>query len=205
MSGGARNITFQDITLNGSWNAIILKTTLGRGGKISKSWNVQKLALGFIENVTYKNIIYKNNNAVGSVYQTSAIQLNMNYDLDDTSSSVPPETIPSMKNIYISDIVAENVNYAYFLYGSSQNPIQNVHLSNITVTNITSSIAKHCYNIGGVCDKSSVKPACPPCMIDTSVSYAQCPPSNPATSPKTDFIAILLSFMLSLNFIFNSC
>jgi polygalacturonase len=35
MSGGARNVTFRDSTISDAWHALLLKTELGRGGKMA--------------------------------------------------------------------------------------------------------------------------------------------------------------------------
>jgi polygalacturonase len=137
MSAGVRNVTFQDITVNGSDNGIRIKSQRGRGG--------------IVQDITYSNIqLYNVKNAI---YLT----LNYNKNVDPTNATATP----IFNNIVIKDVVSNHATNGWILDGLPESYIRNASFSNINFVN-TKKLVETCDYIYGSC--ASVLPSCPPCL-----------------------------------------
>lgn len=85
-----------------------------------------------------------------------------------TGYNVPPQNdsaTPKIQNIILNNITGDHNDYAWYLKGLPESPIQNLYLGNIINTNTVMNEFDGCTNVTGICDSSSVFPSCPPCII----------------------------------------
>jgi hypothetical protein len=88
--------------------------------------------------------------------------INMFYDT--YRPPINASTTPKIKNIIINNITGDHNDYAWYLKGLPESPIQNLYLGNIIITNTVNKEVGACTNVTGICDSSSVFPSCPPCL-----------------------------------------
>jgi len=127
MSGNVRNVIVEDIHIEGCESGLYIKSMMGRGG--------------VVEDVHFRNI-YINRTQ-------QAIRLTMNYKYRrNLASSMEDgdEEIPHFRNIFVSNVIGENVSEAGVFTGLNTSTIENVHLSNI---NISSQLGFKCEFVTG--------------------------------------------------------
>jgi len=116
MSGGVRNVTVRDCTMNGTDNGLRFKSTRGRGG--------------VVENINISNIKMTR---IGGV----AILFDLFYGSKataDQSGVMASESTPQFRNFHIRNITCESAGQALQLRGLPELPLQNMELTDITLT-----------------------------------------------------------------------
>lgn len=119
MSGGARNIFVSDCTFIGTDIGLRFKTARGRGGIVE---NI------YIKNISMKNILHE------------AILFDMYYFTKATSAlgqkvDFPPvtEATPQFRNFYVSNVVCNGAEKAFFVRGLPEMSIKNINLENMVL------------------------------------------------------------------------
>ncbi len=109
MSGGVKDVLFEDIKMKGTQCGIRIKSARGRGGTV--------------ERITYKDI---DMDSVGT-----AIQVTMLYvqGLKPTNATATP----IFRDIVLQNVRALDSHYAFDIHGLEESPIQNPTLSNVFV------------------------------------------------------------------------
>ena len=129
MSGGVRNVTFEEITLEGTYIGIRMKSQRGRGGVVS--------------GISYRNISMRN-------IATDCIRLNLNYhpDINRTNASATPV----FKDILLA-LLLENIECtvnggsrsaggsSYLIEGLPESQIRNLTLRNVQVARSLKEVA----------------------------------------------------------------
>uniref|UniRef100_A0A914DYF2 Uncharacterized protein n=1 Tax=Acrobeloides nanus TaxID=290746 RepID=A0A914DYF2_9BILA len=138
MSGGVRNVTFQNIIMNGSGAGPRIKSERGRGGTV--------------QDITYTNLTLYN--------VDTAVYITMNYH---TNPQTNETGTPKFVNININNIYADKSSNSWYLDGLPESLINNTFFSNMNFTN-TKNLIEKCDNIIGICDNSTVSPYCPSCI-----------------------------------------
>ena len=120
-SGGVQNIVISNCIFIGTDRGIRLKSRRGRGG--------------FIENVRVSNLIMDN--------VLSPLTMNLYYAcgawgnplVADKSTRLADDGTPHFRNIHISQVTASNAKItAGFIYGLGEAPIEDISLSNISIS-----------------------------------------------------------------------
>lgn len=154
MSGGVRNVTVQDVFIENCESGLYVKSRYGRGG--------------VVEDIHFENVFVR--------HTLQAIRLSMNYgyrrkrrlllqnllssndreeeDKEHESGGVEgggaeddDEGIPHFRNIYVSNLVGEDVAEAGFLYGLNTSTIENIVFRNVS---ISSKLGFNCRYVNGV-------------------------------------------------------
>lgn len=141
MSAGVYNVTFQDITMNGTATGPRLKSQRGRGGVIS--------------DIHYKNISMMN------VQTGISLTLNYHPGLPPTNASATPQ----MHNVTMEGVTLLGVG-AQAKSGISIDGLPESVITGLQLVDVNVSHAKQVF---GTCDYaqgscSGVLPSCPPCL-----------------------------------------
>jgi polygalacturonase len=119
MSGDVRNIVVSNCTFDGTLRGLRIKTGRGRGG--------------IVENFHASNCVMRE---IGD----AAFSITMFYgDVESTPQDID-EGIPTIKDVYWSDIIVSNSNKTADFRGLPESPIQNLTLQNIEVKSAESGI-----------------------------------------------------------------
>ena len=111
-AGGVRNITISNCVCEGTDRGLRFKTGRGRG-------NV-------VENVRAQNVVMRG--------VTDALSVSMLYAGGDVGNPVPvDEGTPRMRNIHLSDIVAQDIKRAAVFEGLPEMPVEELSISNFVV------------------------------------------------------------------------
>lgn len=151
MSGGVRNVTFEEITLEGTYIGIRMKSQRGRGGVVS--------------GISYRNISMRN-------IATDCIRLNLNYhpDINRTNASATPV----FKDILLA-LLLENIECtvnggsrsaggsSYLIEGLPKSQIRNLTLRNVQVARNLKEVT--CVDVECTCDEATEP--CPSCCVRT--------------------------------------
>jgi polygalacturonase len=116
MSGGVQHVWVSDCTFIGTDVGLRFKSTRGRGGVVQDI---------HIRNIRMKDIVGE------------AITFNMYYEKpagDEKLKQPVTEETPVFKDIYISDTVCVGAKQAIQLKGLPEMPIENIHISHVTMT-----------------------------------------------------------------------
>jgi polygalacturonase len=124
MSGGVRNVFFQDCTIKkgssySAFHVLYIKTNKRRGG--------------VIDGVHARRI-------TASGVQREAISVTLNYSL--TGPGFGPIVNPAVRNITVDGMTVSDANYALSLDGLSDSKITGVSIANSTFTNIGTATPK---------------------------------------------------------------
>ena len=140
MSAGVHNVTFFNITLDGTDRGVRLKSQRGRGGLVS--------------NVTYRMLRMKN---VGT-----GVSMNLNYHkgLKPTNATATPR----LDSIILDDVVADDMETAFDLEGLEESHITNIQLHSVKIS--AKKSVESCQYISGSC--SGDTSPCPPCFSKLS-------------------------------------
>ena len=142
MSGGVRDVLFQNITATGGVQGPRIKSERGRGG--------------VVENVVFRDITLRDTKL--------AIQLTDNYDPGIAPTNAT--ATPIFRNITLENIVAVGAASGWVLDGLAESPIHGLTLRNISIAGPSkaSDLFKQCDFVDAstaACE--GVRPACPPC------------------------------------------
>ncbi len=121
MSGGIRNVVITNCIFEGTDRGIRIKTRRGRGG--------------FVENVRISNLIMKGVMCPFVIHQFYFCgEGGKDKYVSDKNAHPVTDSTPFIRKIYLSDISAiDTTAAAGFIYGLPEAPVEDVHLSNITV------------------------------------------------------------------------
>ena len=115
IGGGIRNVTFQNITFEGTDNGIRIKSARDRGG--------------LVENIVYRNLTMKN---VGVAITINLFYFDKAGQQERKPQPVSPTT-PIVRGVRISNITVEGAKTAGEIVGLPEMPIANVLLDNVRV------------------------------------------------------------------------
>jgi polygalacturonase len=153
MSAGVRNVTFENISMDGTGCGIRMKTERGRGG--------------IVEDITYRDITMKN-------IASEAVQMTLNYHAGIKPTN--KTATPIFRNLLIENVWADGVGYAGLYDGLPEQHVINMTLRNVTVLRAKKQWFK-CDYVDGKCE-GGTNP-CPPCFSG-SHPPPQPPPPPPA-------------------------
>ncbi|SMD06325.1 glycoside hydrolase family 28 protein [Kibdelosporangium aridum] len=133
MSGGVRNVFFEDCTIRkgssySAFHVLYIKTNKRRGGTV--------------DGVHARRI-------KASGVQREAISVTLNYSL--TGPGFGPIVNPAVRNITVADMTVDGASYAWSLDGLSESKITGMSIANSTFTKITNATPKI---------KNATKPTC---------------------------------------------
>lgn len=135
MSGGIRNVTFENITMAHTGTGIRMKSMRGRGGEVS--------------DITYRNINMLE-------IDGQCVQMTLNYGKADPTNT---SATPVFDGIVIEDVYCGKSSASFFLDGLPEQSIKNVSFRNVTMGPNAGREAS-CKFIDCRCDNS---PSCPSC------------------------------------------
>ncbi|XP_043721568.1 probable polygalacturonase [Telopea speciosissima] len=151
MSGGISNITVEDLHVRDSAAGVRVKTDKGRGGYIS---NI------IIINITMERVKIPIRFSRGSN--------------DHPDDRWDPNALPTVKGIFISNVVSVDTRKAPVLEGIENAPFEGICMRNVTLSGLPSSATWHCEFVKG--DVVDVHPMpCP--QLQTNDSLFSCPHS----------------------------
>jgi len=116
IGGGIRNVTFQNITFEGTDNGIRIKSARDRGG--------------LVENIVYRNLTMKN---VGVAITINLFYFDKAGQQERKPQPVSPTT-PIVRGVRISNITVEGAKTAGEIVGLPEMPIADVLLDNVRVS-----------------------------------------------------------------------
>ncbi|MCQ2342501.1 MAG: glycoside hydrolase family 28 protein [Paludibacteraceae bacterium] len=135
MSGDVRNIQVQNCTFLGTDVGLRFKSTRGRGGVVENiyirdiyMWAIPNEALLF-------DLFYGGKGAGEETEEELAARMNAEAPAADI-------TTPAFRHIFIRDVVAKDVRSAMLFNGLPEMPIQDVNLSNITMSGTRGAIIR---------------------------------------------------------------
>jgi polygalacturonase len=141
MSAGVRNVTFRDITMNGTANGPRLKSQRGRGGMIS--------------DILYQNITMTN------MGQGISITLNYHPSLPPTNATATPQ----MHNVTIAQVGfapgSSPAGTGASIDGLPESLVTGLSLVDVDISN-AKKVFGTCDYAQGTCE--NVSPSCPPCL-----------------------------------------
>ena len=154
MSGGVYNITFQNISLEGTRCGPRIKSQRGRGG--------------IIDGITYRNITMSN---MGSMF---CVTLNYHDGIPRTNASATP----ALRNVLFEDIVIKDGISGGQFDGLDESPIHGIVLKNVVFQKPHGVTFGKCDNVvNALCEGTTN--VCPPCFTaqgpDFEVSRLQEP------------------------------
>jgi len=127
MSGDVRNIQVQNCTFLGTDVGLRFKSTRGRGGVV-ENIHIRDIYMWAIPNEALLFDLFYGGKGAGEETEEE-IMARMN-------AAAPPvdETTPAFCHIFIHDVVAKDVQSAMLFNGLPEMPLEDVNLSNITMT-----------------------------------------------------------------------
>ncbi|XP_062515864.1 uncharacterized protein LOC134191272 isoform X2 [Corticium candelabrum] len=134
MSAGIRNVTFINITMDGTSNGVRLKSQRGRGG--------------VVRDVVYKNITMKN---IGTSID---ITLNYHHGMKPTNATATPK----FERITLEQVSSNHSNVGFLIDGIPESPIKELRLINVDVD--AEKILETCEYVEGSCANCSYCPKC---------------------------------------------
>ncbi|GAV70961.1 Glyco_hydro_28 domain-containing protein [Cephalotus follicularis] len=149
MSGGIFNVTVEDLHVWDSAAGLRIKTDQGRGG--------------FIANITISNI------------KMERVKIPIRFSRgsnDHPDEKWDPNALPSVKGIYIGNVVSLNSTKAPVLQGIKNAQFEGVCMKNVSIIGIVSSASWHCEFVSGY--TSGVFPSpCPQMQNNSSSSWCR--------------------------------
>jgi len=140
MSGGVFNVTFEDITMEGTLIGARLKTQRGRGGVIS--------------GITYRNVEIRN-------VESRCFELTMNYQPGIAPTNAT--ATPLVENILYENITCASGQHSFFIDGIPEQPIRNVQFRNVVLGGEVGP-ELGCAFVACTCDDATTQAgSCPSC------------------------------------------
>lgn len=147
MSGGIFDVVIEDLHIRNSAAGVRIKTDIGRGG--------------YINNITIANI------TLDKVKIPIRFSRGSN---DHPDEGWDPKALPSVKGIYISNIISNNTGKAPVLEGIKDTIFEGICMKNITLYGLSPSAKWQCEFISGVATGVSPLP-CPQLFSNGSSSW----------------------------------
>ena len=135
MSAGVRNVTFEDMVLNGTTNGVRMKSQRGRGG--------------VAEEIVYRNI------TMAAISQ-DPLQFTLNYHkgLSPTNATATP----IFRNVLVEDVVVQGAGSSGLYDGLPESIMNNIVLHRVTIAGAGPLSA--CQYIYGTCEDVAPCPSC---------------------------------------------
>lgn len=137
-SAGVRNVSFINITMQGTGAGPRIKSQRGRGG--------------VVEDITYRNVSMHN--------VDTAFQVTLNYH-----AGLPPmnaSATPVLRNVLFDGVTSEGAKVLYYVDGLPESNITNITWKDTAGTKNGQVVGK-CDFAQGACE-GAVLPECPPCL-----------------------------------------
>lgn len=134
MSGGIRNIQVSNNLYIGTDVGLRFKSTRGRGGVVENIYITNVNMCNIPNEALLFDLFYGGKGAGEETEEEIAARMAV-------GAAVSEET-PQFKNIYIDHVVAKDVQRAMYFNGLPEMKIENVHLSDITMTSTEGAIIR---------------------------------------------------------------
>lgn len=136
-SGGASNITFEDIDMDGTNIGLRIKSQRGRGGVVS--------------GIVYRNVRMRNIRD-----QCISFTMNFHHGLRPTNETATPK----LRDVFLHNVHCESASNSYLLDGLPEQSIVGLRLSNVTMGRAVGKLSA-CDYVECTCDEATIP--CPDC------------------------------------------